>query len=84
MAIKKIEEVDAAVLNRRKRLMNALIAVFIGVILIWIVLLILDITEDREIELFNISGIMAPIAMIWIPILNLKKINKELRRREGK
>lgn len=81
MATENIQEVDTAVLHRKRRLMNGLIGVFIGVIIIWIVLLIWDLIEDHKLDLFYISGLLAPLAMIWIPILNLKKIKNELKRR---
>jgi hypothetical protein len=77
-----IENTSIERLEKRRRLMHALIGVFIVVALIWIVLLILDLIEDKKIDFFNISGLMSPLALIWIPIFDLKKVNKELERRK--
>jgi hypothetical protein len=81
MAKKNFERTGTDALLKQRRFMHVLIGVFIGVALIWVVLLVLDFIEDQDIELLNLSGLMAPLAMVWIPVSNLKKINRELQSR---
>ena len=82
MATEKLEDVSTDKLERRKRLMGGLIGVFIGVILIWITLIVIDLVQGRGIQIQNISGLLAPVGMIWIPVFMLKKLNAELDRRK--
>ena len=82
MATEKLEDFSTEKLERRKRLMVGLIGVFIGVILIWITLIVIDLVQGRGLLLQNISGLLAPVGMIWIPVFMLKKVNAELDRRK--
>lgn len=81
MRVDRLKDKRIEFLLKRKKLMKFLIGIFFGVITVWIVLLIIDLRNDRNLLLFIISGLLAAMGMIWIPIFGLREVNKEIERR---
>mgnify|MGYP001292084674 CR=1 FL=1 len=82
MATEKIKDVSTEKLKKRKKFVLVLLGLFIGVAIVWIGLILWDLIAGNKIETSTYSGLVAPLAMIWLPIFMLNKVNKELDRRK--
>ncbi|MFC2090841.1 hypothetical protein ACFLT1_08695 [Bacteroidota bacterium] len=84
MATERIDDISTEKLKKRKKFILVLVGIFIGVAIVWIGLICWDLIADKKIEAATITGLVAPLAMIWLPIFMLIKVNKELERRRDK
>lgn len=80
MAKEKIEDVSTEKLLKRKKFFTWILGVYLGVILVFIVLIIHAITQDKFDSTVLVSVIVIA-AMIWLPLFVLNSIKKELERR---
>ena len=80
MATEKIEDVSTDKLLKRKKFFAWILRIYLIVILVFLVAIILEIIQDEfESTTLIIAGVCT--SQIWLPILMLGKIKKELERR---
>ena len=80
MATEKIEDVSTEKLIRRKKFFSRILGVYLIVILAFVVAIMLDITQNEfDSTILIIGGVCT--SQIWLPLLMISKIRKELERR---
>ena len=81
MAKEKIEDVSTdKLLLRRKKFFAWILSIYLIVILVFIVAILFDITQNEfDSTIVSIGG--ATTSQIWLPLLMIIKIKKELERR---
>ena len=80
MAKENIEDVSTDKLLRRKKFFAWILRVYLIVILVFTVAIILAITQNEfDSTIVIIGGVTT--SQIWLPLLMIHKINKELERR---
>jgi hypothetical protein len=84
MATERIEDVSTEKLLKRKKFIVFLIGLFIGIIIVWLGLIAWDLIKKGSVELRTLSGMVAPLAIIWLPFFMLSRVNAELKRRGEK
>jgi uncharacterized membrane protein YhaH (DUF805 family) len=83
MVKEKIEDVSTKKLLRRKKFFNWILRIYLIVILVFIVAIMLDITQNEfDSTILIIGGVCT--SQIWLPLLMISKINKELESRGDK
>jgi len=80
MATERIEDVSTDKLLRRKKFFTWILRVYLIVILVFIVAIMLDITQNEFDSTILIIGAVCT-SQIWLPLLMISKIRKELERR---
>ena len=83
MTKEKIEDVATDILLKRKKSLSLILGIALGLFLVFIALIIYDLTQDE----FGSSALFGAIATSSMSLsfwLLLKKIDKELKRREDK
>ena len=80
MAKEKIEDVSTDKLLRRKKFFAWILSIYLIVILVFIVAILFDITQNEFDSTIVIIG-GATTSQIWLPLLMIIKIKKELERR---
>lgn len=84
MAKKKIEDVSTEKLLKRKKFFFVIRGIYIGLILVYIAFFIYDLIDGGQFDKSLYYGLVAIIGTIWIPLLALKEINAEQKRRNDK
>ena len=83
MAKENIEDISFEKLLRRKRFFTWILRIYLLVILVFIVAIMLDITQNEfDSTILIIGGVCT--SQIWLPVLMISRINKELERRGDK
>ena len=83
MVKEKIEDISTKKLLRRKKFFNWILRIYLIVILVFIVAIMLDITQNEfDSTILIIGGVCT--SQIWLPLLMISKINKELESRGDK
>jgi hypothetical protein len=83
MEKEKIEDVSTAKLVKRKKFFTWILRVYLIVILVFLLAIILEITQDEfDSTTLIIAGVCT--SQIWLPLMMLGKIKKELERRGDK
>lgn len=80
MRQENIEEISTEKLLKRKKFFAWIMRVYLIVILVFLVAIILEVTQDDfDSTTLIIAGVCT--SQIWLPVMMLSKINKELERR---
>ena len=82
MAKENIQEVETAILLKRKKFITLLAGLYIGILLVWIGLIIYDFVVDGESSKSTMFGGIGFLALFWLPFYMLRKVNAELQRRK--
>lgn len=83
MVKEKIEDVSTELLLRRKKFFTWFLRIYVIVILVFIVAIILDLAQDEfDSSIVIIGGVCT--SQIWLPVMMITKIKKELERRGDK
>ena len=83
MAKEKIEDVSTEKLLRRKKFFTWILRIYLVVILVFVVAIIFEITQNEfDSTILIIGGVTT--SQIWLPLLMISMINKELERRGDK
>ena len=84
MAKEKIEDVSTGVLLKRKKFFFVLAGIFIGLLLVYIVFSIYDLSRGEGLKKTTLYSAIIPFAGAWIPFFAIIRINTELKRRGEK
>ena len=80
MGTEKIEDVSTEKLLRRKKFFGWILRIYLIVILLFLVAIMLDITQNEfDSTIVIIGGVTT--SQIWLPLLMVHRINMELERR---
>lgn len=80
MAPERIEDVSTEKPVRKKKFFTRISGIYLTVILVFVVAIMLDITQiEFDSTILIIGGVC--ISLIWLPLLMISKIRKELERR---
>jgi len=82
MTREKIEDVSTEKLLKRKKFWFVILAIYLGLILAYIAFFIYDLADGGQLDKSLYSGLIAIVGTIWLPIVGLKAIKDELKRRD--
>jgi len=84
MAREKIEDLSTEKLLKRKSLFTFVQGIYIGIFIVFLGFIIYSSIKNGNLDTSDIFSGIPIIGTIWIPIIFLREINVELKRREGK
>ena len=81
MAKEKVEDLSTEKLLKRKKFFTLIGGIYLGIVLVFIGLIIYDLIDNGSVERTTLTSAIPIFATIWIPVIFLREINTELKRR---